>query len=61
MELIPYPIIKPDNNPSMVIMHGTKKSTSGKKKKKKCLSSAAAQHSADPCPVIIGLSTLIDM
>ena len=31
MELIPYPIIKPDNNPSVVIIHAREKSTSGKK------------------------------
>ena len=44
MELIPYPILKPDNNPSVVIMHGTEKSTSGKIKSP---SRAAARHSAD--------------
>ena len=46
MELIPYPIIKPDNNPSVVIIHAREKSTSGKKKKKS-LSNAAAHRSAD--------------
>ena len=47
MELILYPIIKPDNNPSVVVMHGTEKSTSGRIKSP---SSAAAWHSADSWP-----------
>ena len=61
MELIPYPIIKPDNNPSVVIIHAREKSTSGKKKKKKVCQMPLHTILLTLGPVITGLSTFTEM
>lgn len=64
MALIPYPIIKPDSNPSVVIIHARDKSTSEKKKKTK--NKTVCQMPLHTIlltlgPVITGLSIFIDM